>query len=224
MLSCFLASILTILLRSKPKLKIPESLRSEASTSALTKSIMQDEDTADFTVSCETKTFKVHKNFLCSRLVLVQILCLDHLIPFHSRSPVLRAMILGQMKEAHKNEVFIEDINADTLASMISFIYTGDFEVGDTTDVQMVARAADKYDIKGFLELLCFKIQTGNIKNDLIADMLITADIYNSQELKAVALEKLRLDRSIIKESGFRERMMKGGNKQLLFDLIDDLY
>ena len=215
---------LTILLRSKPKLKIPESLRSEASTSALTKSIMQDEDTADFTVSCETKTFKVHKNFLCSRLVLVQILCLDHLIPFHSRSPVLRAMILGQMKEAHKNEVFIEDINADTLASMISFIYTGDFEVGDTTDVQMVARAADKYDIKGFLELLCFKIKTGNIKNDLIADMLITADIYNSQELKAVALEKLRADRSIIKESGFRERMMKGGNKQLLFDLIDDLY
>ena len=75
MLSCFLALILTILLRSKPKLKIPESLRSEASTSALTKSIMQDEDTADFTVSCETKTFKVHKNFLCSRLVLVQIFC-----------------------------------------------------------------------------------------------------------------------------------------------------
>ena len=65
---------------------------------------------------------------------------------FHSRSPVLRAMILGDMKEAQKSEVFIDDIDAETLAMMISFIYTGDFKVGDHTDVQMVARAADKYE------------------------------------------------------------------------------
>ena len=29
----------------------------------------QDEETADFTVRCQTKEFKVHENFLCSRLV-----------------------------------------------------------------------------------------------------------------------------------------------------------
>ena len=40
-------------------------------------------------------------------------------------------------KEAQKSEVFIEDIDAETLAMMISFIYTGDFEVGDQPDVQM---------------------------------------------------------------------------------------
>ena len=113
---------------------------------------------------------------------------------------MLRTMILGEMKEAQKNEVFIEDIDAETLFSMISFIYTGDFEVGYKTDVQMVARAADKYDIKGFLDLLCFKMKTGNVANDLIAEMLITADRHNSKELKDVAMEKLRADRNIIKE------------------------
>ena len=127
------------------------------------------------------------------------------------------------MKESQKNEVFIEDIDAETLAMMISFIYTGDFEVDDTTDVQMVARAADKYDIKGFMELLCFKMKVGNIKNDFIADMLIAADKHNSKELRAVALEKLRANRDIIKEDGFRERMMKSGNKDLIFNLFNDL-
>ena len=146
---------------------------------------------------------------------------------FHSRSPVLRAMILGQMKEAQKNEVFIEDIDAETLARMISFIYTGDFEVGEHFgehfDVQMVARAADKYEIKGLMELLCFKMKPFKVKNEFIADMLITADRYNSKELRDVAMDKLRADKNIVNEKGFRERMAQAENKDLVFDLFKDL-
>ena len=132
-------------------------------------------------------------------------------------------MILGNLKEARKNEVFIEDIDAETLAMMITFIYTGDFEVGDDTDVQMVARAADKYDIKGFMELLCFKMKPFTVKNELIADMVITADRYNSKELRDVALNKLRANRDIMNEAGFRQRMMMAENKNLIFDLFRDL-
>ena len=63
--------MLISLIRSQPRLevKMPVSLRSEATITAVNKTIMLDEDTADFTVRCETKEFKVHKNFLCSRLV-----------------------------------------------------------------------------------------------------------------------------------------------------------
>ena len=132
-------------------------------------------------------------------------------------------MILGKMKEAQQSEVLIEDIDANTLASMVSFIYTGDFEVDDTTDVQMVARAAAKYDIKGFMELLCFKMKVGNIKTVLIADMLIAADRHNSKELRAVAMDKLRANRNILNEKGFRERMKKAGNQNLIFDVAKDL-
>ena len=132
-------------------------------------------------------------------------------------------MVLGNMKEAQKSQVFIEDLDAETLAIMITFIYTGDFEVDDNTDLQMVARAADKYDIKGLMDLLCFKMKTGNIKNYFIADMLITADRHNSRELRAVALDKLRADRSIMKQDGFRQRMMMAENKNLIFDLVNDL-
>ena len=132
-------------------------------------------------------------------------------------------MILGKMKEAQKSEVFIEDFDAETLALMISFIYTGDFDVGVNTDLKMLASAADKYNIKGIMDLLCFKMKRGNIRNDFIADMLITADRHKSKELRAVALEKLRADRSIMKADGFRQRMMMAENKNLIFDLVNDL-
>ena len=133
-------------------------------------------------------------------------------------------MILGKMKEAQKNEVFIEDIDGETLSSMISFIYTGDFDVNDNTDVQMVALAADKYDVKGFMDLLCFKMETmAGIQNKFIADLLIAADRHNSEELRKVALGKLRADRSIMKDAGFRERMLMGENKDLIFDVFNDL-
>ena len=67
MFSCL---VLIFLFRSKPSLEVPKSLGKEVIISALNKAIMQDEDTADFTVRCETREFKVHKNFLCSRYKL----------------------------------------------------------------------------------------------------------------------------------------------------------
>ena len=142
----------------------------------------------------------------------------------HSRSPVLRTMILGDMKEARKNEVFIEDIDAETLAMMISFIYNGDFDIGDDTDVQMVARAADKYDIKEFLELLCFKMKNiPKIKNESIADMFISAERHNSKKLRALAMDKLRADKNILNEKGFKQRMKEAQNIDLLFGIFNDL-
>lgn len=77
----------------------------------------------------------------------------------------------------------------------------------------MVARAADKYDIKGFIDLLCFKMKIGNIKNEFIADR------HDSKELVAVALGKLRADRNILNEKGFRQRMSTAENKDLVFEL-----
>ena len=218
---CFFALVLIFLFRSKPSLEVPKSLGSEATVSSVNKAIMLDEDTADFTVQCETREFKVHKSFLCSKFVQTKP-NQHYLNVFYSRSPVLRAMILGGMKEAQKNEVFIEDLDAGTLARMISFIYTGDFDVGDNLDIQMVARAADKYDIKGFMELLCFKMKIGNIKNEFIADMLITADRHDSKELRAVAMDKLRANKNILNEKGFRERMAQA-ESSFVFDLFKDL-
>ena len=31
------------------------------------RAIMEDDDTADFTICCETKSFRVHRNVFCAR-------------------------------------------------------------------------------------------------------------------------------------------------------------
>ena len=56
-------------------------------------------------------------------------------------------MILGQMREAQQGEVFIEEIDEDTLRSMINFIYTGDFYFHQSKDIQMMTHTADKYQL-----------------------------------------------------------------------------
>ena len=50
--------------------------------------------------------------------------------------------------------------------------------------------------------------------------MFAMLDRYNFKELSHVALEKLRADRNIIKEYGFRKRMKKAENRDLLVDLF----
>ena len=57
---------LNIFFRKKPRLELEVPGQAICDVN---KAIMVDEDTADFTLRCETREFKVHKSFLCSRLV-----------------------------------------------------------------------------------------------------------------------------------------------------------
>ena len=54
------------------KLEVSVSLRTRdketVAFSSFGKTIMEDDSTADFTIRCKSKAFKVHKNFFCARL------------------------------------------------------------------------------------------------------------------------------------------------------------
>ena len=54
-----------------PDPEFPDSLMPEAIISSVNRVIMEDESTTDFSVRCDTKTFRVHKNFLCARSVVL---------------------------------------------------------------------------------------------------------------------------------------------------------
>ena len=85
--------------------------------SSFGKIILDDDATADFTIRCETKAFRVHKAVLCAR------------------SPVFRASILTPMQEAKKGEIFVEEIGEKSLSILIKFIYTGELELGENPDI-----------------------------------------------------------------------------------------
>ena len=131
-------------------------------------------------------------------------------------------MLLSDMKEARKGEVYIEDVDEGTLAAMINFFYTGDLP-GDNLDVQMVANMADKYEMPAFMDMLCFKMKSEDIRSEFIADLLIAADRHESKDLKNVALDKIRTNKEIINDKGFRKKLQNAENKNILFDLFNEI-
>ena len=68
------------------------------------------------------------------------------------RSPVFRASILSDMQEGKKGEIFVRDIDEKTLGSIIQFIYTGEVELSEDYDLEMLVYAADKYNLPGINE------------------------------------------------------------------------
>ena len=62
-----------------------------------------------------------------------------------------------------------------------------------------------------------------DVPGEFIADMLISADRHNSTDLKNVALDKLRANKDILNDKKFREKLQKAENKNILFDLFNEL-
>ena len=128
------------------------------------------------------------------------------------------------MEEGRKVEVEVPEIDEDTMVSVIAYIYTGELRVGKELDVQMMVYAADKYNLPGFIELLCNKLRNEDIGVETFADMLISADRHEYKELMEVSLEKIRANRGIIKDEEFREKMKNADPVVLLqLDLFNSL-
>ena len=188
--------------RSKPRLE----LSSPETFSTFGKTILEDDATADFTIRCATKEFRVHKAVLCAR------------------SPVFRASILTPMLEASKGEIFVEEIGEKILATIINFIYTGELELGNNPDILELSWAGTKYLLPGFMELLALRLQMrkDEFSGKMIADLLIAAHRHESEDLRRIALGSIRADRKIFNDQGFRKGM-KEADPTIMMDIVKDL-
>ena len=195
-------------------------LRSARYLSDQSKRIMKDESTADMKISCGEKdnksVFNVHRNFFCAR------------------SPVFRAAIESDMLEGRTKEIYMAEVDERTVRQMIHYVYTGEFTTADL-NIQMVALVADMYDLPGMMDLLCVSMKK-HAKSENIADMLITAgkniDIsppvihyylvtgrHGSEDLKKIAMVKLRENKDLLRDSAFMEKL----DKNILVDIIKEL-
>ena len=130
-------------------------------------------------------------------------------------------MIQGDMLEARKGEITVTDVDSGTFAAVLHYVYTGELETGQDLDINMMIYAADKYDLVGLKGLLFLKMKSENIRDEFIPDLLIIADRYQADQMKKLALEKIRANRKILKDEEFKRRMIK--SPDILFDLMKNL-
>ena len=155
---------------------------------------LEGDPSAVLTIICDSETFKVHQYFLSAG------------------SPVFSAMFNIDMKEAREGEITIEDMNADTLRSLIHYVYTGGLAEGwEDLEIQDMAGAADKYDLSGWMKLFCSALKEEvEVSGEKVAEMVIVGSRYQhsaARQLRVLARDKIRERREITEDLGFREKL-----------------
>ena len=148
--------------------------------------LMDEEDTADFTLKTKTKNFRIHK------------------LIFGARSSVFKAMFQSNMVEAIAGEVTIEDLDEDTVGEMIHFIYTGRFS-GKQSDFQSLCQAARKYQLDSMMDLINLNLLTAEIEPGEVADILIASKMFDQENLFQTAMEKLK--KGTLADINFKQKL-----------------
>ncbi|XP_065214346.1 speckle-type POZ protein B-like [Planococcus citri] len=156
--------------------------------------LLEDQEFCDVTLSVNGQQFKAYKGILSARC------------------SVFKAMFKHGMKEANSNPVEITDIEPDVFRELLHYIYTGNVKITETATFVDLFVAADKYDLQN-LKFLCEDALCKRLSHDNAANILIMADLHQSEKLKAAAI-------SFIKSNSFAV-MSTDGWKDVLDNYSD---
>ncbi|XP_011863894.1 PREDICTED: speckle-type POZ protein A-like [Vollenhovia emeryi] len=146
--------------------------------------LFENEKFCDVTLAVHDKEFRAHKVLLAAQ------------------SPVFSAMFEHDTEESKKNHVDIIDVDAKVLKEMLRFIYTGKVVNLDVMANDLLA-AADKYELKR-LKALCEEVLYNTLTCENVADILILADLYCSDQLKSKALDFMNSCVDVVHTEGFK--------------------
>ena len=160
--------------------------------------IFHDGKFPDVTIVCQGREFPCHKAILAGR------------------SPVFEAMFSHSMKEKIENQVEVVDIDADTFAEMLEFIYSSHVALNSKVSIANLLVAAEKYNLVDLKKLceerLCVQMSVNNV-----LDMMELADLHNAANLRAMALKFIgRNAKEVASQKEWRERF-----PDVVVDIID---
>jgi len=117
-----------------------------------------------------------------------------HKIILQARSPVLRALLTGPMREGHEAVVTVQDVRGPVFRALLHFAYSDvlpeDLQ-GPRLDVAMAQHllaAADRYQLIR-LRCICEQRLCETVEVETVATTLALAEQNNPRELKRVCLE-----------------------------------
>ncbi|TPP56080.1 Speckle-type POZ protein [Fasciola gigantica] len=124
-----------------------------------------------------------------------------------ARSPVFAAMFEHGMEESRANRVEITDMEPDTLAEVLRYIYTGQVIGLDKLAHDLLA-AADKYQLER-LKTMCEEALVESLTVENACDILGLADTHNAEQLKAHTLEFIMLHAHDVCETEGYEQLVR---------------
>ena len=141
------------------------SLRDKAAT----------ENFSDLTISCQGKTFPVHKAILSAR------------------SNVFAAMLMHDTKEAKEQRIEIEDVDPDTMEIFLEYIYGSKLPCLDKEQAYSLMIMGDKYNV-GTLMQACQLYLLNNLQASNLVQVAILGYLVKDEKLKNAAISKMSGD------------------------------
>ncbi|XP_077268860.1 speckle-type POZ protein B-like [Temnothorax americanus] len=136
--------------------------------------LFENPEFSDITVCVDGRKIQAHKAILVAQ------------------SHYFSRMLKSEMSETQNNYVTIEDIDYGTVREMLRFIYTGKVEnLENLRKITDLLVAADKYELTK-LKVMCEKILCTRLTVENVAEILILADFYRADYLKAEALDIIK--------------------------------
>ncbi|CAH8563293.1 unnamed protein product [Schistosoma mattheei] len=124
-----------------------------------------------------------------------------------ARSPVFAAMFGHGMEESRANRVEITDMEPDTVAEVLRYIYTGQV-VGMNRLAHELLAAADKYQLER-LKTMCEEALVESLSVENACDIFGLADMHNAEQLKAHTLEFIMLHAHDVCETEGYEQLVR---------------
>ncbi|KAJ0180911.1 hypothetical protein K1T71_002996 [Dendrolimus kikuchii] len=151
------------------------------------RALLEEPFASDFCIeSADGIKFKVHKMIISAH------------------SEVFKAMLKEETAESQNNYVKLIDVNGDDLRCMLEFMYTGTVNDLDKVDFVSLLMLSDRYDLKGLRELAQYALAKQiNIDNAL--DILIIADMYDSDMLKRETFKFIKKNKKALHSVTFKE-------------------
>lgn len=154
-----------------------------------------------------------------------QIIVGDRVFDVHkcvldARSAYFSAMFSSEMKEKRENEVKIKDVSHEVMQEVLRFIYTGRVDNLDALKTDLFV-AADEYNIEA-LKALCERALIRDFKVDNILDMLVFAEQYSSNNLKAAAVRFFNAHRKKILAVRGSKNVIDSLPPSILVDIIQN--
>lgn len=121
-----------------------------------------------------------------------------------------------------QSKIQMADISSPTLESILDFVYTGHCDI-NSLNAEVLLAAAHEYGIDN-LQLFCEQYLCLELKMENVLSMLVVADTFRAQQLKAVCLDFCVLhSSSLLGGTEWIELKKSSHHEKLLMEVLEEL-